>query len=191
VIDSHCVQTADGSFCRVTHQGNLATSQFTVPGVSLVPKLSMNLISVGQLTDMHCFVVFYDTSCFVQDRRTRALLGIGHRHKGDSGLYILDHLHLPSPTSPVSSSTSSISASAVATFPQWHHRLGHLCGSRLSTLVSLLILFLVLCPLTPLLIVLVVNLANKYNCHILLVHLKLVSLLILFTQMSGSRSFCF
>jgi hypothetical protein len=70
VTDSHCVQIADGSSCTVTHQGNLATSQFTVSGVSLVPKLSMNLISIGQLTDMHCIVVFDDTSCFVQDRRT-------------------------------------------------------------------------------------------------------------------------
>jgi hypothetical protein len=93
VTDSHCVQTTDGSFCTVTHQGNLATSQLTVPGVSLVPILSMNLISVGQLTDIHCIVVFDDTSCFVQDRRTRALLGIDHRHKGASGLYILGHLH--------------------------------------------------------------------------------------------------
>jgi hypothetical protein len=58
----------------VTHQGNLATSQLTVPGVSLVPKLSMNLISVGQLTDIHCIVVFDDTSCFVQDRRTELFL---------------------------------------------------------------------------------------------------------------------
>jgi hypothetical protein len=66
VTDSHCVQTTDGSFCTVTHQGNLATSQLTVPGVSLVPKLSMNLISVGQLFD--------DTSCFVQDRRTELFL---------------------------------------------------------------------------------------------------------------------
>jgi hypothetical protein len=36
VTDSHCVQTTDGSFCTVTHQGNLATSQLTVLGVSLV-----------------------------------------------------------------------------------------------------------------------------------------------------------
>jgi hypothetical protein len=29
---------------------------------------------------MNCFVGFDDTSCFVQDRRTQTLLGIGHRH---------------------------------------------------------------------------------------------------------------
>jgi hypothetical protein len=58
VTDSHYVHTVDGSFFTVTHQGNLATSQFTILGVSLVPKLFMNLISVGQLTNMHCIVVF-------------------------------------------------------------------------------------------------------------------------------------
>jgi hypothetical protein len=37
---------------------------------------------------------------------------------------------------PSSSSTASSSAFVAATFPQWHHRLGHLFGSRLSTLVK-------------------------------------------------------
>lgn len=46
---------------------------------------------------------------------------------------------LPSSSSFCSGATSD-SASALgfassATFPLWHHRLGHLCGSRLSTLV--------------------------------------------------------
>ena len=86
------VQTADGTFCTVTHQGNLVTSQFDVSDVSLVPKLSMNLISVGKLADLNCVIGFDDTSCFIQDRRTRALLGTGHRLKSSSGLYILDHL---------------------------------------------------------------------------------------------------
>jgi hypothetical protein len=59
------VQTVDGSTCIVTHHGNLATFDFTVSNVSFVPQLSMNLMSVGQLTDMNCFVGFDDTSCFV------------------------------------------------------------------------------------------------------------------------------
>jgi len=129
------IQTADGSTCTVTHHGNLATSQFTVSNVSIVPQLSMNLMSVGQLTDMNCFVGFDDTSCFVQDRQTGALLGTGRRLKNSSGLYILDHLHMP-PSLFTSSSLSSSFASAAIPFRQWHHRLGHLCGSRLSTLIK-------------------------------------------------------
>jgi len=136
VTDTRCVQTADGNFCTVTHQGHLATSQFSVSDVSLVPKLSMNLISVGQLADLNCVVGFDDTSCFVQDRRTQALLGTGHRHRSSSGLYILDHLRLPPIVSPSSSSATSSSAFVAATFPQWHHCLDHLCSSRPSTLVN-------------------------------------------------------
>ncbi|WVZ93136.1 hypothetical protein U9M48_039142 [Paspalum notatum var. saurae] len=70
------------------------------------------------------------------DRRTQALLGTGRRHKGSFGLYILDHLHLPLSSSTSSPPSSSSFASPAVTFPQWHHRLGHLCGSRLSTLVK-------------------------------------------------------
>ena len=108
--------------------------EFSVPDVSLAPKLSMNLISVGQLADLNCVVVFDDTSCFVQDRHTRALLGTGRRHKSSSGLYILDHLQLPPSTSPPASSPPSSSASAAATFPQWHHRLGHINKSHIKKL---------------------------------------------------------
>lgn len=92
---------------------------------------------IGQLTDMNYFVDFDNTSCFVQDRQTRALVGTGHRHSSSNGkLYVLDHLSLP-PSSFGSSTTSSAAMgyASSATFPQWHHRLGHLCGFRLSTLI--------------------------------------------------------
>jgi len=59
----------------------------------------------------------------------------GHRCKGAPSLYIIDNLRLPSSTiSPARvSSAALVSASS---FAQWHHRLGHLCGSRLSTLIQ-------------------------------------------------------
>nr|ADB85406.1 putative retrotransposon protein [Phyllostachys edulis] len=72
------IQTVDGTPCTVTHQETLSTSHFAVSNVSLVPTLSINLISVGQLTNMNCFVGF-DDSFFVQDRRTRVVIGTGHR----------------------------------------------------------------------------------------------------------------
>jgi hypothetical protein len=96
----------------------------------------MNLISIGQLADLNCVVGFDDISCFVQDRRAQALLGTGYHHWSSSGLYILDHLCLLPIASPSSSSATSSSAFVAATFPQWHHHLGHLCGSHLSTLVK-------------------------------------------------------
>jgi hypothetical protein len=92
----------------------------------------MSLLSVGQIADHNCFVGFDDSSCFIQDRRTGTVLGTGHRRRGSPGLYVLDTLrltqHPPRASSAAKSSTSS--------FAEWHHRLGHLCGSRLSTLIN-------------------------------------------------------
>ncbi|WVZ92005.1 hypothetical protein U9M48_038104 [Paspalum notatum var. saurae] len=134
VMDGVSVQTADGTSCSITHQGSLCDSRFSVPNVSFVPQLSMNLLSVKQVTDLNCFG-FDDSSCFVQDRQSGAMIGSGRCHKGSPSLYVLDTLRLPSPTMSPShvSSTTLVSASS---FAQWHHRLGHLCGSHLSNLIK-------------------------------------------------------
>ena len=126
------VQTADGTYCPITSHGSLSTPHFSVPNVSFVPQLSMNLLSVGQITDQNCFIGFYDSSCFVQDRRTGVVIGTGHHHRRSPCLYVLDTLHLPQSSAHVSSTASSSTSS----FAKWHHRLGHLCGTRLSTLIN-------------------------------------------------------
>jgi len=68
VKEGASVQTADGTFCSVTHHGSLSSSKFSVPKISLVPQMSMNLMSVGQLADMNYFIAFDATFCYVQDR---------------------------------------------------------------------------------------------------------------------------
>jgi len=140
IADDASIQTADGTSCHITHQGSLCTSNFSVPNVSFVPQLSMNLLSVGQLTDHNCFVGFDDSSCFIQDRRTGAVLGTGHRRRGSHSLYVLDTLRLPHSTAHVSPAAAAASSSSTSpstsSFAKWHHRLGHLCGSRLSTLIN-------------------------------------------------------
>jgi hypothetical protein len=65
VPDGDSVQTVDGTLCHITHEGSLCNSHFTVPNIFFVPKLSMDLLSVGQITDYNCFVGFDDSSCFV------------------------------------------------------------------------------------------------------------------------------
>ena len=104
---------------------------FVIPDVSLVPKLSVNLLSVGQIADHNCFIGFDDSSCFIQDRQSGIVIGTGHRRRGASSLYILDTLHLPSSAARM----SSVASSSPSSFTKWHHRLGHLCGSHLSTLI--------------------------------------------------------
>jgi hypothetical protein len=70
VTDGASVQIADGTSCPITHKGSLCNTHFDVPNVSFVPQLSMNLLSVGQVTYHNCFVGFDDSSCFIQDHRT-------------------------------------------------------------------------------------------------------------------------
>jgi hypothetical protein len=130
VTNGSSVQTVDGTSCSVTHKGSLYTSQFSISDISFIPKLSMNLLSVGQITNHNCFVGFDSSSCFVQDRRSRTMIGTGHRHRDSSRLYTLDSLYLPTFYTASVSSVASTSS-----FALWHHHLGHLCGSRLSTLV--------------------------------------------------------
>jgi len=132
VTNATSIHTADGTLCHITHQGSLHSSHFYIPDVSCVPQLSMNLLSVGQIADMNCFVGFDDSSCFIQDRQSGSVIGTGHRSRDSSNLYVLDTLHLPSSTARVTSAVSSSGSS----FAKWHHRLGHLCGSRLSTLIN-------------------------------------------------------
>jgi hypothetical protein len=52
------VLTADGTSLPITSRGTLSTSSFSVPDVSLVPRLSMNLLSVTQTADSGCRVLF-------------------------------------------------------------------------------------------------------------------------------------
>jgi hypothetical protein len=63
------------------------------------------------------------------------VIGTSCRRKSDPRLYILDTLCLPSSTT---SSAQVLFAASVFTpsFAQWHHHLGHLCGSRPSTLIK-------------------------------------------------------
>jgi len=91
----------------------------------------MNLLSVGQIADMNCFVGFDESSCFIQDRRNGKVIRTGHHRRDSSNLYVMDTLCLPSSIAHVSSAVLSSTSS----FAKWHHRLGHLCGSRLSTLI--------------------------------------------------------
>ncbi|KAK1643491.1 hypothetical protein QYE76_061296 [Lolium multiflorum] len=124
------VITVDGSSLPVSSRGTLSTSSFSVPDVSHVPSLKMNLFSASHLTDSGCRVILDADSCAVQDRRTQALVGADPHSLESPGLWELAsrsfcrHFICRSPAFSVTGS-----------FQQWHHRLGHLCGSRLSSLV--------------------------------------------------------
>jgi hypothetical protein len=74
----HCiVHTADGSPLSVAGQSSLSSDSFYVPNVSLVPDLTMQLMSAGQITDHDCHVILDPDVCYIQDRRTGHLVGTG------------------------------------------------------------------------------------------------------------------
>ena len=102
--------------------------------MSFVPDLTMQLMSAGQLTDHDCRVILDSDFCYVQDRRTGHLVCTSPRRRDSQRLWELDWLRLPSAAS-ASQVGTAFAASSTSSFAQWHYRLGHLCGSRLSTLI--------------------------------------------------------
>ncbi|KAF8377349.1 hypothetical protein HHK36_030726 [Tetracentron sinense] len=86
------ISTADGAQLPISSVGSLSFSpsphrQFTLIDVFHVPKLSANLISVGQLVQNQCLVIFFPDCCFVHDLATGKVVGRGRR-KGR--LFLLD-----------------------------------------------------------------------------------------------------
>jgi hypothetical protein len=131
----HCtVHTTDGSPFSVAGQGTLSYDFFYVTDVSLVPDLTLQLMSIGQITDHDCRVILDPNVCYIQDHHTGHLVGTGPRRRDSQRLWELDWLRLPSaaPDNLVSSTSAALSTSS---FAQWYHRVGHLCGSRLSALL--------------------------------------------------------
>ena len=91
------------------------------------------------MADHGCRIILESDSCCVQDLRTGLLVGTGPRCHESQRLWELDWLRLPSPALDNPSASSPAFASAASptpTFAQWHHLLGHLFGSRLSTHVG-------------------------------------------------------
>jgi hypothetical protein len=72
----HCtVYTTDCSPLSVTGQNTLYSNSFHVPDVSLVPDLTMQLMSAGQITDHDCHVILDYDFCYIQDHHTGHLVG--------------------------------------------------------------------------------------------------------------------
>jgi hypothetical protein len=74
----HCiVHTADGSPLSVAGQDTLSSDSFHVPDVSLVPDLTIQLMSVGQIADHDYRVILDPAVCYIQDHRTGHLVDTG------------------------------------------------------------------------------------------------------------------
>jgi hypothetical protein len=74
----HCiVHTVDGSPLSVAGRGALSSDSFHAPDVSLIPDLTKQLMSAGQIADHDCRVILDPDVCYIQDRRTGHLVSTG------------------------------------------------------------------------------------------------------------------
>uniref|UniRef100_A0A2N9HTM0 Integrase catalytic domain-containing protein n=1 Tax=Fagus sylvatica TaxID=28930 RepID=A0A2N9HTM0_FAGSY len=121
------ITTTDDSAMTVSHVGSISTPNLSISDVFCVPKLHLNLLSVGQLTELGLNLFFSSRGCLVQDSRTGQIVGTARKV---GRLFGLTSLHFPS---------SSVSVPVIATSASielWHSRLGHVSLSRIQTLVS-------------------------------------------------------
>jgi hypothetical protein len=87
----HCtVHTVDGSPLSVAGQGILCSDSFHVSNISLVFDLTMQLKSVGQITDHDCHVILDCNFCYIQDHCTGHLVGTGPQRRDSQRLCEFD-----------------------------------------------------------------------------------------------------
>lgn len=86
------VRTHTGAMLQVRGKGSLSSTQFAVPGVSYVPGLTENIISMTQLTDSGFSIAFGPHGCTVMRNRDGA--EVGSVFNAGSQLYRLDHLRV-------------------------------------------------------------------------------------------------
>jgi transposase InsO family protein len=120
------IHTANGSTMLVRSIGTVSTSKLSISDVFHVPKLSYNLLSVGQLAELGYRIILDYFGCIVQDPRNGQELGTGRRI---GRLFEISSLRLPA--TGVSAATSSSPSLSL-----WHSRLGHASSSRVQQLVS-------------------------------------------------------
>ena len=108
VVPSHTssslptIYTANGSPMHISHLGNVSTPALSVSNIYQIPKLTHNLLSVGQLTELGFSLTFSSTGVVMQDSQTGQFVGTACKV---GRLFELIFLHLPS---------SRLSASAVS-----------------------------------------------------------------------------
>ncbi|XP_025640741.1 uncharacterized protein [Arachis hypogaea] len=119
------VNTANGSLLHATHHGVISQSNIHLSDAYFIPKLNFNLISVGQLVELSFDVIFSNSGCRVQDRRTKKIIGTGYKVER---LFELKNLHVPS--------TNLCAASSPSTLHLWHRRLAHSSLGKLRSLIS-------------------------------------------------------
>jgi hypothetical protein len=125
---SSIIYTANSSYMSVSHIGTISSPDLTIPDTYLVPKLSLNLLSVSQLCELSLDLHFSNRGVDVQDPLTGKLLGTGRKI---GRLFELCNLQIPSHMV-----SSFVAARTTLSLDLWHSHLGHASLSRLRLLAS-------------------------------------------------------
>ena len=135
VVPSHTstslptIYIVNGFPMHVSHLGNVSTPTLFVSNVYQIPKLTHNLLSVGQLTELGFSLTFSSTGVVMQDSQTGQIIGTASKV---GRLFELIFLHLPSS----SLSASTVSGQSTSSLALWNCRLGHASISRVKQIVS-------------------------------------------------------
>ena len=126
------VKLPNGHYVPATHSGDICLSaSIILSDVLYIPSFTFNLISISKLvSSTNCKLIFFSTSCILQDTNTQARIGTVEVR---NGLYHLTPNHITTPT-----------VQTAITHPQciitpidlWHFRMGHLSFERLQHMQS-------------------------------------------------------
>ena len=81
VVPSHTstslptINTANGSLMHVSYLGNVSTPALSISNVYQIPKLTHNLLSIGQLIELRFSLTFSSTGVVMQDSQTGQIVG--------------------------------------------------------------------------------------------------------------------
>ena len=121
------IYIADGTPMLVSHKGTISSPCLSLSDTFHIPKLSLNLLSIGQLCELSIDLLFTNHDVDVQDPQTGQVLGTSRKV---GRMFEIHDLKIPS-------QVVSAVATAVTSSPDlWHVRLGHPSLSRLQLLAS-------------------------------------------------------
>ena len=123
------IHTANGSPMHVSHLGNVSTPALSISNVYQIPKLTHNLLFVGQLTELCFSLTFSSTGVVVHNSQMGQIVGTACKV---GRLFELIFRHIPSSRF----SASAVSEQSTSSLALWHSRLGHASISRVKQLVS-------------------------------------------------------
>ena len=121
------IYTADGTPMPISHKGTISSPCLSLNDTFYIPKLSLNLLSIGQLCELGVDLLSANHGVDVQDPPMGQVLGTGHKV---GRMFEVHDLKIPSQV------ISTAVTTATSSLDLWHARLGHLSLSRLQLLAS-------------------------------------------------------